>query len=336
MKVVCFGELLLRLSAPQRELLLQSPTLTVWVGGAEANVAVSLACFGHDSSLVSVVPDNPLGEACRAELRRRGVDARHVQTGRGRMGLYFFTPGAGLRAGEVIYDRADSAFARAAADSFDWPLILAGADWLHVSGVAPGVGPRSAQIARTALEAARRQGVRVSFDCNYRAKLWQAWDGDAAAVLSGLAALADLLFADDRTLALLLPREQRAATADDPFAALSAAAFAKFPSLSRIATGTRAEQDVDNHWIGGRLIDRDGMVVVEPRLAAGIVERIGSGDAFAAGLLHALGTGRDEREALEFAVAASCLKHSIPGDANLATVGEVEALLAGRGFALRR
>ena len=336
MKFVCFGELLLRLAAPRRELLLQSSSLEVCCGGAEANVAVSLACFGHDAAVVSAVPANALGEACRAELRRRRVETRHVLTAPGRMGLYFLSPGAGLRAGEVIYDRADSSFARLGVGAFDWPTILAGADWLHVSGITPALGRRSAELAREALESARRVGVRVSFDCNYRPALWRAWDGDAPGILAGLAALADLLFADERTLALLLPREPEAAAAPDPFAALSAVALARFPSVSQIVASTRTERDVEHHLLGARCAERGGVLTAEPCTVSSIVDRIGSGDAFAAGLLHGLATGRAATDALAFAVAAACLKHSISGDANLASVADVEALLAGRGFAVRR
>jgi 2-dehydro-3-deoxygluconokinase len=330
------GEVLLRLTAPRRELLLQSPALDVWCGGAEANVAVSLACFGHDAAVVTAVPDNPLGHACTGELRRRRVDTTHALVRPGRMGLYFLTPGAGLRPSDVIYDRADSVFAQASAGDFDWSRILHGADWLHVSGVTPALGPRSAELARVALSAARRQGVRVSFDCNYRAKLWSLWDSDPAAILAELAGLADLLFADERMLAMLLPNEKRAAEADDPFAALAAAAFARFKNVERIATSTRVEHDVDRQQVGGRCAEARGVVDSEPRAIAGIVDRIGSGDAFAAGLLHAFAAGRSTRAALEFAVAASCLKHSIPGDANLSTAADVEALLAGQGFGVRR
>ncbi|HEX5049112.1 MAG TPA: sugar kinase [Gammaproteobacteria bacterium] len=336
MRVVCVGEVLLRLTAPRREVLLQSAALDVWRGGAEANVAVSLACFGHDAAVVSAVPDNPLGEACTGELRRRRVDTTHVLARPGRMGLYFLTPGAGLRPSDVIYDRADSVFARASAGDFDWSRILRGADWLHVSGVTPALGPRSTELARVALSAARRQGVRVSFDCNYRAKLWSAWDSNPAATLAELAGLADLLFADERMLAMLLPDEKQAAEASDPFAALAAAAFARFKNLERIATSTRVEHDVDRHVLGGRCAEARGVADAEPRSIAGIVDRIGSGDAFAAGLLHALGAGRGARDAVAFAVAASCLKHSIPGDANLATAADVEALLSSQGFAVRR
>src|SRR5687768_6131452 len=182
-RIVCFGELLLRLGAPGRQVLLQSPQFEVFVGGAEANVAVSLARFGHDSAQVGVYPDNALGAAAAGELRRHGVDTRALRTGPGRMGLYFLTPGAVHRPSEVLYDRAGSAFALADPAAYDWPALLAGADWLHLSGVTPALGERAAAAAIAAAREARRLGVKVSFDGNYRPKLWEAWNGDAPGLL---------------------------------------------------------------------------------------------------------------------------------------------------------
>jgi 2-dehydro-3-deoxygluconokinase len=333
-RIVCFGELLLRLASPRRELLLQSPSLDIAVGGAEANVAVSLASFGHDARVVSAVPAGPLGEACRGELRRRGVDVTQVVAAPGRLGLYFLCPGAGLRPSEVIYDRADSAFARQPADAVDWAVALAGADWLHVSGVTPALGAASAEAALRALQAARTRGVRASFDCNYRPKLWQAWNGDAPRILRALAGLATVLYADERTLAMILPPDRVAGL--DGFAPLAAAALAEWPALAYVAATTRHEDDVDHQTLGGLLATRGGVHEVAPRRLGSIVDRIGSGDAFAAGLLHGLATGRTDAAALGFGVAAACLKHSVPGDANLVGVADVDALLADQGFGVRR
>ena len=167
-RVVCFGELLLRLGAPGNQLLLQSPTLDVHAGGAEANVGVSLAHFGHDVAMISVVADNPLGAAVAGELRRHGVDTSRVRRSDGRMGLYFLTTGAGHRPSEVVYDRADSAFASARADSYDWPALLQGAQWLHLSGVSPALGMEAAQATLAAARAANERGIKVSFDGNFR------------------------------------------------------------------------------------------------------------------------------------------------------------------------
>src|SRR6185503_6441930 len=202
--VVCFGELLLRLNAPDRELLLQSGQLRVYVGGAEANVAVSLSRLGHSTSMVSVVPDSALGAACIAELRRHGVGTEGVQRVSGRLGIYFMASGAGHRPSEIVYDRADSAFARTTDESTNWNTTLAGAKWLHISGITPALGAGAAEATLRAARAARAAGVSVSFDCNYRAKLWEAWRGDPAKSLREIVEQSDLVFADDRALALVL------------------------------------------------------------------------------------------------------------------------------------
>jgi 2-dehydro-3-deoxygluconokinase len=337
--VVCFGELLLRLNAPDRELLLQSGELRVYVGGAEANVAVSLAHLGHATSMVSVVPDTTLGAACIGELRRHGVATADIREVPGRLGIYFMSSGAGHRPSEIIYDRADSAFARAGDEEIDWTRVLKGADWLHISGITAALGERSAAATLNAARAARAQGVRVSFDCNYRAKLWQAWHGDPAKIMRQIIEQADLVFADERALALVLGSvvsDAPTASAKDRFQSAAAQAFAAFPQLSRIATTVRVEHTVDRHDLSALLATRGGLFFTRTWSLEAIVDRIGTGDAFAAGLLHGLLRGMDEPNSLEFALAATCLKHSIPGDFNRVTVAQVDDLLAGRGFAVRR
>jgi 2-dehydro-3-deoxygluconokinase len=329
--VVCFGELLLRLNAPHRELLLQSGQLRVYVGGAEANVAVSLSHFGHATSRVSVVPDTPLGAACIAELRRHGVSTDNVRRTSGRLGIYFMSTGAGHRPSEIIYDRANSVFAIAGDDAIDWPRALAGASWLHISGITPALGARAAEATLNATRAARHHGVKVSFDCNYRAKLWEAWNSDPATSLREIVAQADLLFADERALALILGR-----TLKEPFAQLATLALKAFPQLARIATTVRVEHNVDRHELSAVLATRDAVLATRTFALEAIVDRIGTGDAFAAGLLHALLSRMDEQDSLDFALAAACLKHSIPGDFNPVTAAQVNDLLAGRGFAVRR
>jgi 2-dehydro-3-deoxygluconokinase len=329
--VVCFGELLLRLNAPDRELLLQSGQLRVYVGGAEANVAVSLAHLGHAASMVSVVPDSTLGAACIAELRRHGVGVEHVRRVPGRLGLYFMSSGASHRPSEIIYDRADSAFAAAGDDALDWSRALAGCSWLHISGITPALGARAAQATLNAARAARSQGARVSFDCNYRAKLWEAWNSNPAESLREIVAAADLLFADQRALALVL-----GTPASEPFAQAAALAFRSFPHLERIATTVRVEHNVDRHDLSALLATPDGTIATRSFALEAIVDRIGTGDAFAAGLLHGLLSAMNEQDSLDFALAAACLKHAIPGDFNPVTAAQVNDLLAGRGFAVRR
>jgi 2-dehydro-3-deoxygluconokinase len=335
--IVCFGELLLRLGAPGRQMLLQSPVLEVHVGGAEANVAVSLARFGHDARMVGVVADNALGEAALGELRRHRVDTRAVQPAAGRMGLYFLTPGAIQRPSEVLYDRADSAFARIGGGTHDWPALLAGADWLHVSGVTPALGQRAADGVLTAVRAARAAGTKVSFDGNFRPKLWEAWGGDAPTILRGLMAEADLLFASHRDLQVVLGLEFPQATPQERFAAGAAAAFQAFPHLRQMAATVRVQRSVDHHVISAITALRDGAVhTTAARDVSPIVDRIGTGDAFAAGVLHGGLAGLSAQAALDFGVAAACLKHSLPGDFNLVGAADVHALLGENALDVKR
>lgn len=336
-RFLCFGELLLRLAAPGRERLLQSPRLEVCIGGAEANVAVSLAQFGHDAAMLSVVADNALGQAAVGELRRHGVDTRLVRAAPGRMGLYFLETGAGLRPSSVLYDRADSAFARAQAEDYDWPAALAGASCLHLSGVTPALGPQGALAALAAAVAARAAGVQVCFDGNFRAKLWQQWGADPSRILRELMGQADLMFADHRDIAVALGHEIRGERFETCVAQAAARAFEAFPHLQRLVCTQREQRDVDHHALSAWLFHRDGSRCHSPpRELAGIVDRIGAGDAFAAGFLHGLASGLNDADSLDFALAAACLKHSLPGDFNLVTIEEVQALVSGGGFHVRR
>ncbi|GMR27086.1 sugar kinase [Stenotrophomonas sepilia] len=337
-RIVCFGELLLRLGAPGRELLLQSPQLQVQVGGAEANVGVSLSRLGHQVSMVGAVAGNPLGAHALAELRRHGVDTRHVHEVPGaRMGLYFLTTGAVQRASEVVYDRADSAFARSTAGDHDWPALLQGAHWLHLSGVSPALGPEVAAATLDAARAARQAGVRVSFDGNFRPRLWQRWGGDAQAVLHELFAQADIVFADHRDMEVVLDRPF---TQQEPVARVEAAAvaaFAAFPQLQWMACTQRQVISVDHHAMGALLLGRDGTRAQAPvRQLQGIVDRIGGGDAFAAGILHGILSGLDADATVRFGLAAGALKHSIPGDFNPVSEADVLALMGEERFDVRR
>jgi 2-dehydro-3-deoxygluconokinase len=324
--IVCFGELLLRLSAPAGQLPLQTPRLDVCIGGAEANVAVSLARFGHRVSLASSLPDNALGLAVRDGVRAHGVDTAGIRFAPGRIGLYFLTPGAVLRPSEIIYDRAESVFAQADPDVYDWPALLAGAAWLHVSGVSPATGECGARATLAAMQAARALGVKVSFDGNYRASLWARQGSDGAQVLHELMRRADLAFADQRDFALLLGRPELA-QCGRPEA--MAAAFAAFPQLSMVAATIRKQVANDHHQLGATLHTRGGTVQAREYALQGIVDRIGTGDAFAAGVLHGLLRGWDEAQTLDFGLAAAVVKHSIAGDFNLASEAQVEAARAG-------
>jgi len=327
-RIICFGELLLRLTAPGRELLLQSGRLDVHVGGAEANVAVGLARLGHDTKMVSRVPANALGDAAAGALRRFGVHTNGVGIGEGRMGLYFLSPGAGLRPSDIVYDREGSAFALARAEEFDWATLLDGADLLHMSGITPALGPRSAAAAKAAAVAAKAKGIAISFDGNYRAQLWRRWDSDPAAILKELVGKADILFGNHRDISLLLGREF---SGDGPERRREAAeaAFDAFPGLNLIASTARHVTDADTHRISARLDGRASWAQTEEKVVAGIVDRIGAGDAFAAGILHGMLSDQDLDRTVHAGLALTCLKHSLPGDASLFGQRDIDAFLAG-------
>ncbi|CAN5436443.1 sugar kinase [soil metagenome] len=333
-RFVAFGEVMLRLSPPGRELLLQTPKLDVWVAGAEANVVTALARLGHEAAMVSAVPEGPLGDAAVIHLRGQGVDTSGVQRLPGRMGLYMVTSGAGLRATEVLYDRAHSAFAEAPADAWDWPALLKDADRLHLAGITPALGPNGTAAACAAVEAAAAAGVPVSFDGNYRARLWEAWDSDPKATLTKLIAHSDILFGNHRDITLLLGRDFSGEGSGRRREA-AMAAFEAFPKLQLIASTARHVEDADRHRLSARIDTRDGEFQTPEVEVSGIVDRIGAGDAFAAGVLHALRLGQGIEQAAEAGLALTSLKHSLPGDASLFGRADIDAILGG-GFDVRR
>ncbi len=331
--VVTFGEIMLRLSPPGFERLFQSPTLSATFGGGEANVAVSLAHFGLDSLWVSRVPAHAVGEGALRALRAEGVRVDGVLRGGERLGIYFAETGASQRAGNVIYDRAGSAIAGARPGMFDWPRLLDGAAWLHVTGITPALGSGVAAVTREAMEAARARGVRVSLDLNYRRKLWG--EEEAQAVLRPLAALAHAILANEEDVQACLGIPVRGA--DVVAGGLPAAAYretaervARELGADLVAITLRESRSASHNgwsavlWDAGRGEFHEG-----PRFELTLVDRVGGGDSFAAALIFALVTGRPAAEALRFAVAASALKHSIPGDFNRVTVAEVDRLASG-------
>jgi 2-dehydro-3-deoxygluconokinase len=325
-RLVFFGELLIRLTAPGNELLMQSPSLTLHVGGAEANVAIGLAHLGHDCAMVSKIPSNALGRGAVAAVRGANVDCTAVTPHPGRMGLYFLAVGAGLRASEIVYDRAGSSFAASGAADYDWDALLAGARLLHLSGITPALGPRSADAALAAARAAKRRGVPISFDGNYRAMLWEAWDSDPRAILSELIGTADILFGYHRDLSLVLGREFGGGV-DARQHDAARAAFERFPQLGAIASTNREIVSSDHHRVSAR-IDTRGDAFCAPALEiTGIVDRIGTGDAFAAGVLAHLHEGLEAAATIGLALAA--LKHGIAGDHSTATPRDLTAFASG-------
>lgn len=340
-RVVTLGEMLLRLKSPQAERLLQSPRFEATFGGSEANVAISLARFGLEAAIVTVLPDNPIGDACLGELRRHGVDTALIQRGGERLGLYYFEHGANQRPSTVVYDRAHSSMAEADLAQFDWDRIFSGADWFHCSGITPAISQRAADYALAAVRAARARGLIVSCDCNGRGKLWK-YGKFAHEVLPDLVRCADVLFATafDALSSLGIAPESDASPADaDPQgpghdtlaadASLGRRIFLAFPNLKYQAITHRASQSANHTRWSGSLYDGTQLICGTTYDITHIVDRVGTGDAFAAGLIFGLATGMESRSALEHALAASTLKHSIPGDINLVTLAEVQSLIAG-------
>jgi 2-dehydro-3-deoxygluconokinase len=286
--------------------------------------------------MVSALPANAPGRACAAELRRHGVDTSGLLFDEGRLGLYFLAPGAMQRPSEVTYDRADSVFSRTPAAAYDWPRLLAGAGWLHLSGINLAVSEIAAQAALAAARAARAAGVAVAFDCNYRGRLWDARATRAPELLRQAMGEADLLFGNERDIALVLGTEFRDSSGEARFLPAAQLAFAAFPTLRWMATTERRAGDADTQELCGHLATREHVLTTRWHRLAGIVDRIGAGDAFAAGLLHGLASGMHQPATLDFAVAAACLKHSVPGDVNLLGESEMLAFLAQDGFDVRR
>lgn len=336
MTILCFGEMLLRLAPDPGQLLMQSPGLTVRPGGAEANVAVSLARLGAPAALATVLPDNALGHAARDEARRHGVDTSRVRFLPGRMGLYFLTPGAVRRPSDVLYDRAGSAFVRHVEEAFDWAEMLEGVERLHLSGVTPATGPGGSAAALKAVRAAGAAGVKVSFDGNFRGKMWSEWDSDPPAVLGQLLSGAELAFADDRDVALVLGRSFDSPDPAERRRAAAAVAFETWPRLQRICCTLRVNDSVADQTLSAVMITRDGEHHAAPIALTGVVDRVGGGDAFAAGVLHGLWRGWSDDEALSFGLAAAALKHSISGDFNLFDDAQVRAAMTADGFDIRR
>jgi 2-dehydro-3-deoxygluconokinase len=332
-KTVCFGEIMLRLSPPGFERLFQSPLLHATFGGGEANVAVSLAQFGCDSFYVTRLPKNPVGDAALRTLRAEGVNVEHVVRGGSRLGIYFAETGASQRASTVVYDRAHSAISEMQPGSVPWHDVFEGAAWFHFTGITPALGAAARDCTREAVEAAKRAGVRISVDLNYRSKLWSK--ADAQQAMRPLMPLIDLVIANEEDLQAVLGIE--VPHADVTGASLDVAGYRQ--AAERVAADFGVKQVAvtlreslsasDNAWSAVLLDASTRAFHQSQRYVVRLVDRIGGGDSFAAGLIYALMSGRDSEAALRFAVAASALKQTIPGDFNHVSVAEVDALAAG-------
>jgi 2-dehydro-3-deoxygluconokinase len=336
-RVVAFGEVMLRLAAPGRERVGQGSRLDLSIGGGEANVAVSLAQLGMRTDLVTRLPANPLGDLVVRELRGLGVGTELVQRGGDRVGLYFLEPGAAQRPSKVVYDRAGSGAATLDPATIDWTEILRGASWLHTTGITPAISEPAARATLDGVTAARALGVPVSIDLNYRSSLWR-WGGDVRSVMTGLAERADVIVGNeedaDKVFGIRAEGVRPEAGRLDPAAYESVCRqlHDRFPDVRSIALTLRTSHSASHNGWSGCLWHEGRFHTGRTYEITPIVDRVGAGDAFAAGLIHGLLTRpASPADVLEFAIAAGCLKHSIPGDFNLVGREEIEALMAGHG-----
>jgi len=333
-KVVTFGEIMLRLKPPGFERFLQTPTFEATFGGGEANVAVSLANFGMDASFVTVLPDNDIAQACLREMRGFGVDVSRVVLKDGRIGIYYLEAGAVQRPSKVIYDRAGSAIANAKPGDIDWEKALQGATWLHITGITPAISEGAAQLSIEAVRAAKALGLEVSCDLNYRKNLWK-YGKRADEVMPEIVRLTDTVIANEEDFEKALGIRagsdvESGELSTEQYREVAREAMAAYPNVKRVAITLRESRSASHNDWSACLFD--GTFHVSRRYAiTHIVDRVGGGDSFSAGLIYGLNTYRNPAEALEFAVAASCLKHTIGGDYNRVTVREVENLMKGSG-----
>jgi len=327
---------MLRLAPPSLERLLDSPMLAATFGGGEANVAVSLANFGQPARFVTVLPPaNPIAEAAIRQLRGFGVDTSKIVRASGRVGIYFLETGANQRPSKVVYDRAGSSLALAGAGSIDWETALDGADWFHVTGITPAISQGAADLALEATAKARAAGLTVSCDLNYRKNLWK-YGKTAQEVMRQLFQSVDVGIANEEDCQMALGIQ---AEADVHSGKLDAAQYSRltekvlgeFPNLKVMAVTLRESRSASHNGWSACLHDGKNFLISRHYEITHIVDRVGGGDAFAAGLIYGLKHWPNHHEALEFAVAASCLKHSLPGDYNRFSADEVKALTKGGG-----
>jgi len=329
------GEIMLRLKTPGHERFFQSPIFEATFGGGEANVAVALSNFGLNAGFVTALPDNDIGEAALRELRSFGVDTTHIRRSGSRIGIYYLETGANQRPSKVLYDRANSSIAQVAPGDFDWNTIFEGAKWLHITGITPALSQSASDLSFEAIKAAKKKGITVSCDFNYRGKLWK-YGQSAVEVMTELVRYVDVGIANEedcqKSLGVTVDVDIQSGDLEmKKYEALSQEMMEEFPNLTIMAITLRESHSADQNGWSACLRDSDGFHSSQHYEITDIVDRIGGGDSFASALIYALESYDDTQEALEFAVAASCLKHSIAGDFNRVSVSEVRNLMSGDG-----
>lgn len=332
-RVVTFGEIMLRLKSPGFERFFQSPLLEATFGGGEANVAVSLANYGLDAAFATVLPSNDIGDACVGELRRFGVDTSLIKRGKGRMGIYYLETGANQRASKVVYDRDASAVALAKPGDIDWNAAFDGAKWFHITGITPAISASAAELSLEAVKAASEKGLTISCDFNYRGKLWK-YGKSAPEVMGELVKFVDVGIANEedcqKSLGIQIDADVKSGKLDsEAYKMLTEKVMKAFPRLKVMAITLRESKGADHNGWSACLNDGSNFYLSRKYDITDIVDRVGGGDSFAAGLIYGLLNYESKEDALNYAVAASCLKHSIPGDFNRVTAAEVTKLMGG-------
>jgi len=333
MKVLTFGEIMLRLKAPGHERLFQSPSLEATFGGGEANVAVSLANYGVDAEFLTVLPDNPISAACIADLRKFGVGVSKIQFGPGRFGIYFLEAGANQLPSRVTYDRSEAAIAVAKPGDIDWDAALSGVDWFHITGITPALSETAMALSLEAVQSARSKGITVSFDLNYRKNLWK-YGKKTVDVMRELARYVDVAIANEedcqKALGIQIDVDVTGGELDTAkYEALAAKVLDSYPDMKMIAITLRESISADINGWAACLHDRSAFYLSRRYEIRDIIDRVGGGDSFSGGLIYGLTHYAGKQEVLEFATAASCLKHSIQGDFNRVSLAEVLNLLKG-------
>ena len=334
-RIITFGELMVRLQPFHYERFVQANTLEFSFGGAEANVAVSLANYGLDAAFVTKLPAHAIGQAAVNSLRRYGVDTAEIVRGGDRVGIYYNEKGASQRGSVCIYDRANSAIQLAQPEEFDWDRIFEGADWFHFTGITPALGPNVAEICRRACKAAKAKGIRVSCDLNYRAKLWTR--AQAREVMTELCRYVDVCIANEEDAKDVFGIEAEASDVcggtlnHEGYRSVARQLADRF-GFEKVAVTLRESHSAsDNGWSAMLCDAASGESCFSKKYELHVVDRVGGGDSFSGGLIYALLSGKSSQAAVEFAAAASALKHSIEGDYNLVSVAEVEKLASGDG-----
>lgn len=328
-----FGEIMLRLKTPGHERFFQSPSFEATFGGGEANVAVALSNYGLDAGFVSALPANDIGDSAIRELRRFGVDTTHVIRAGDRIGIYYLETGANQRPSKVIYDRAGSSICEISPLEFDWDNILEGAKWLHITGITPAISASAAEVSMDAVSGAKEKGITVSCDFNFRGKLWK-YGKSAPEVMKELVKFVDVGIANEedcqKSLGITVDVDVESGELDTAkYEALSEKVLEEYPDMSAIAITLRESHSADRNGWSACLRDKDSFRLSRQYEITDIIDRVGGGDSFASALIYGLNAYQDRQQSLEFAVAASCLKHSILGDFNRVTVPEVEHLMSG-------